>query len=164
MDALLLLGPLYHLVERAARLDALRSPPSPATGWGPVGRGHLPLRVAALEALRRPPGRSGIPGDRPARPGGRQHRNPTSQDYFTTTFFHPPDELRAEVAEAGFTVEAMLGVEGPGWALADLSARWANPARRSEILAAARAVESEPSLLGFHAHILAVGRVPSPAG
>jgi sugar phosphate isomerase/epimerase len=79
-------------------------------------------------------------------------------DYFTTTFFHHPDELRAEVAEAGFTVAALLGVEGPGWALPDLATRWAEPARRAEILAAARAIESEPSLLGFHAHVLAVGR------
>jgi hypothetical protein len=92
-----------------------------------------------------------------------EHRNPTSHDYFTTTFFHHPDELRAEVAEAGFSVEAVLGVEGPGWALPDLAARWADPARRHDILAAARAVESEPSLLGLNAHLLAVGRVP-PAG
>jgi len=28
---------------------------------------------------------------------------------------HHPNELRAEVAEAGFSVEAVLGVEGPGW-------------------------------------------------
>ena len=90
-----------------------------------------------------------------------QHRNPTSHDYFTTTFFHHPDELRAEVAEARFTVEALLGVEGPGWALPDLAARWGDPAWRAEILAAARAVESEPSLLGFHAHVLAVGRAGS---
>jgi hypothetical protein len=40
-----------------------------------------------------------------------EHRNPTSHDYFTTTVFHHPDELRAEVAEAGFSVEAVLGVE-----------------------------------------------------
>jgi hypothetical protein len=88
-----------------------------------------------------------------------QHCNPTSHDYFTTTFFHHPEELRAELVEARFTVEAVLGVEGPGWALPDLAARWVDPARRAEVLAAARAVESEPSLLGFHAHILAVGRV-----
>jgi hypothetical protein len=60
-------------------------------------------------------------------------------------------------------VEAVLGVEGPGWALPDLAPRWADPARRHDILAAARAVESEPSLLGLNAHLLAVGRVP-PAG
>jgi hypothetical protein len=70
------------------------------------------------------------------------------------------------VAEAGFAVEALLGVEGPGWALPDLVARWADAARRAEILAAARAVEAEPSLLGFHAHILAGGRATgtAPAG
>jgi hypothetical protein len=48
-----------------------------------------------------------------------------------------------------------------GWALPDLAARWADPARRRDILVAARAVESEPSLLGVNAHLLAVGRVPA---
>src|ERR1051326_3221267 len=43
-----------------------------------------------------------------------QHRNPTNHPaYFTTAFFHHPDELAAEVAEAGFTLEALLAVEGP---------------------------------------------------
>ncbi len=69
-----------------------------------------------------------------------------------------PDELRAEVILAGFAVQAILGVEGPGWTLPDLALRWADPARRAEILSAARAVESEPSLLGLHPHILALGR------
>lgn len=68
------------------------------------------------------------------------------------------------MTEAGFALEAILGVEGPGWALPDLAVRWADPTQRAEILDVARSVESEPSLLGFHAHILAVGRVaPGPA-
>ena len=165
VDVLLLLGPLYHLVERAARLDALREARRVLRPGGILLAAGISRFASLLSGLF-----EGLLADPAFREIVRQdlvdgqHRNPTSQDYFTTTFFHHPDELRTEVAEAGFTVEAMLGVEGPGWALPDLSARWANPARRSEILAAARAVESEPSLLGFHAHILAVGRVPSPAG
>ena len=54
-----------------------------------------------------------------------------------------------------------MGVEGPGWALSDVAARWADPAAREPLLAAARAVEREPSLLGMSAHIMVVGRRPS---
>jgi hypothetical protein len=87
-----------------------------------------------------------------------QHRNPTDRNYLTTTFFHHPDELRAEVAEACFTVEAVRGVEGSGWALPVLAVRWADPGRRAEILDVARAADTEPSLLGLHTNILAMGR------
>ncbi len=90
-----------------------------------------------------------------------QHRNPTGRlDYFTTAFFHHPRELEAEMREAGLAVEAVFGIEGPGWLLPDVDARWADPARRARLLAAARAVEREPSLLGASAHLLALGRRP----
>ena len=89
-----------------------------------------------------------------------QHRNPTDRDYFTTAFFHLPRELEDEVREAGFIQVEVLGVEGPGWLLGDLDRRWADPAERQQILDAARAIEREPTLMGLHAHILAVGGKP----
>ena len=89
-----------------------------------------------------------------------QHRNPTPRDFFTTAFFHRPDELAAEVREAGFALVALLGVEGPAWPLPDVARRFAQPDERERLLEAARAVEAEPSLLGLSAHLLAVGRAP----
>jgi ubiquinone/menaquinone biosynthesis C-methylase UbiE len=164
-DAVLLLGPLYHLTQRAERLQALREARRvlrPAGLVFAVGVSRFASLLSGLfDGLLADPAFRAIV-ERDLADG--QHRNPTSRDYFTTAFFHHPDELRAEVAEAGFAVEAVLGVEGPGWALPDLAARWADPARRAEILAAARAIEREPSLLGFHAHVLAVGRVGPGAG
>jgi SAM-dependent methyltransferase len=159
-DAVLLLGPLYHLTERSARLQALREARRVLRPSGLVFAAGVSRFASLLSGLfdgflADPAFREIV--ERDLRDG--QHRNPTSQDYFTTAFFHHPDELRAEVTEAGFAVEGILGVEGPGWALPDLAVRWADPARRAEILDVARAVESETSLLGLHAHILAVGRV-----
>ena len=35
--------------------------------------------------------------------------------YFTTAFFHRPDELKVEVEQAGFNHEVTLPIEGPAW-------------------------------------------------
>jgi hypothetical protein len=88
-----------------------------------------------------------------------QHRSPQSPGelpIFTTAYFHRPEELRAEVEEAGFDVEDVFGIEGPGWLLVD---RWEDEEARENILRVARAVEREPTVIGTSSHLLAVGRV-----
>jgi hypothetical protein len=55
-----------------------------------------------------------------------------------------------------------LASRGPA-GLADVAQRWADAAGREQLLAAARAVEGEPSLLGMSAHLMVVGRRPSIA-
>lgn len=54
----------------------------------------------------------------------------------------------------------VAGIEGPGWLVADLDRRWADPVERERLLWAARVVEAEPSLLGLSAHHLVVARRP----
>jgi hypothetical protein len=90
------------------------------------------------------------------------HRNPDGRlEWFTTAYFHRPEELRAEVAGAQFEVLALVGLEGPLWTLADIGEQWADAALRDRYLGFVRTVESEPSLLGLSAHLLAVGRKPA---
>ena len=90
-----------------------------------------------------------------------QHRNPGNHPHwFTTAYFHHPDELRDEIEEAGLEVLDLVGIEGlAGW-LGSLGDRWETVDGREAILYAATAVESEPSLLGLSAHLLAVARSP----
>ncbi|HEX6433246.1 MAG TPA: hypothetical protein VFZ87_03360, partial [Gemmatimonadales bacterium] len=91
-----------------------------------------------------------------------QHRNPTGRlEYFTTAYFHHPDELRAEVSGAGLTLLGLYGLEGPGWFLSDVDARLADPRRRADLLRVARLLEAEPSVLGISAHLLAVAQKPT---
>src|SRR5262249_29343412 len=89
-----------------------------------------------------------------------QHRNPERRpDWFTTAYFHRPDELVAEVEAAGFVLVGIDGVEGPAaWSAAG---RDASDDERERLASAARAVEAEPSLLGASAHLLAVARKPA---
>lgn len=159
-DAVLLLGPLYHLTDRADRLAAL----------GEARRVLRPGGILLAAAISRFASLlSGLSGDMFREPEAvriverdlqdGQHRNPTPiHAYFTTAFFHLPAQLEAEVADAGLSLEALLGLEGPGWLFADFAQRWDDPRQRERMVAAARAVEREPSLLGLSAHIIAVAR------
>ena len=88
-----------------------------------------------------------------------QHRNPTNlSQYFTTAYFHEPDELKGEVREAGFKTEGLWAVESFGWLLPDFNHRWSNKIFQDLILSSIRKVESESALLGVSAHVMCVGR------
>src|SRR4029434_9358436 len=88
-----------------------------------------------------------------------RHRNPTGDPaYFTTGYFHRPEDLAAECAAAALTHEATLAVEGAAWLLPDLDARLTDTRRRAALLAALASLETEPTLLGVSAHLLIVAR------
>lgn len=159
-DAVLLLGPLYHLPERADRLQALAEARRVCRPGGVVIAAAISRFASTLDGLRggylEDPSFAAIAAaDR--RDG--QHRNPTDDPaYFTTAYFHRPEELAYECAAAGLAHEATLAVEGPGWLLADLDARLGDERRLAVLLAALAAIEGEPTLFGVSAHLLAVAR------
>jgi ubiquinone/menaquinone biosynthesis C-methylase UbiE len=162
-DIVLLLGPLYHLTQAADRSHALAEARRVLKPGGRLFAAAISRWASALDGLSRDllqdPRFAGIVGQ-DIRDG--QHRNPTERlDYFTTAYFHRPDELRAEVLAAGLILEGLYGIEGPGWIFPDVIARVADPTRRADLLWVARLLESEPSVLGSSAHLLAVARTPS---
>jgi SAM-dependent methyltransferase len=159
-DAVLLPGPLYHLPERSDRLAAWREACRVLKPGGVVLAAGISRFASALDGLRLglfDDPAFAVLAERDLRDG--QHCNPTGDPrYFTTAYFHRPEELGAEAAEAGLRHEATLGVEGPGWLLQNFEAWWAEPRRRERLLWLARTLESEPSMLGVSAHLLAVAR------
>ncbi|MFL5607823.1 MAG: class I SAM-dependent methyltransferase [Gemmatimonadaceae bacterium] len=161
-EVVLLLGPLYHLVHADDRRTALSEAARVLRADGVLVAAGISRWASALDGLARE-----VLRDREfARIVERDlvdghHENPTDRlDYFTTAYFHRPDELRREVAQAGFAIEGLYGVEGPGWILPDLAERWDDPERREVVLRVARALESEPSVIGCSAHLIVVGRKP----
>ena len=157
-DAVLSFGPLYHLTERSDRIKAL----------GEAFRVLRPNGVALLVGISRFASTvncliEGLITDpifvpiveRDLKDG--QHINSTNDpSYFTTTFWHHPDELRQESESAGFKTQAILAVEGPARLLKDYKVHWQQPAQREWLLKIIRQLESESSLLGFSTHIMLV--------
>ena len=161
-DYVLVLGPLYHLITSHDRDRAL------AEAFRVLRRGGL-LFAACIS--RWASLLDGITRDLVANPEfvsimeadvkTGQHRNPTENpQYFTTAYFHTPEEIAKEVTGSGFLLEGVYGLEGPAAMLVDFEERWSDPRMREDLLRAAELVESEPSLLGISPHLLAVGRKP----
>jgi SAM-dependent methyltransferase len=159
-DAVLLLGPLYHLQERADRVGALREAARVVRAGGVV----LAATISRFAPLF-----DGLFKDRLADPGFEErisldlrdgrHENPErNPHWFTTAYFHRPEELPGEIADAGLQTEAVLAVESPAEFLPDLRERLSDPARRDVLLRTIERIEAEPALLGASPHLLVIAR------
>jgi hypothetical protein len=70
-------------------------------------------------------------------------------EWFTTAFFHGPEDICGEIESAELELDRLIGVEGPGGWLG----RW--PQDAELVLRAARLAEGIPTM---SAHMLAVAR------
>jgi SAM-dependent methyltransferase len=157
-DGVLLLGPLYHLVDADDRARAFREAVRVARPGGVVVAVGISRYASLIDGLRRrvladPAFRSIV--ERDLRDG--QHRNPdvrSRPEYFTTAYFHLPAELELEARACGLGDVQLYAIEGPSWILED-------PDDIENQLFAARAVESEPALMGATSHLLVAGTTPA---
>lgn len=162
-DVVCLLGPLYHLIERGDRLKALCEAYRVLRPGGILFAAVISRFASILDGINRDfinDARFGQIIEDDLRTG--VHCNPTDNlQYFTTAYFHRPDEIAAELTEAGFRHKSNIAIEGPTWMLADLNARLNDRNRRNQLMHALRLIETEPSILGSGAHILGIADKPT---
>jgi ubiquinone/menaquinone biosynthesis C-methylase UbiE len=161
-DVVLLLGPLYHLTDPGDRARALQEAARVLKPGGQLFAAAISRWASSFDGVARDlmqDPRFARIVEQDLRNG--QHRNPTERlDYFTTAYFHHPEELAAEVLATGLALKGVYGLEGPGWILPDVAERMADAERRETLLRVARMLETEPFVLGSSAHFLAVAQRP----
>jgi ubiquinone/menaquinone biosynthesis C-methylase UbiE len=159
-DAVLLLGPLYHLTEQLDRVQALREARRILKPGGILLAAAITRFASLIDGLssgffRDVAFREIVAGDLDS----GQHRNSTNNPfYFTTAYFHRPEELAAELRDGGFREIRILAVEGPVWSASQFREAWVDPVQRKKLMEFLSLIESEPSVQGASAHIIAVGR------
>ncbi|WBB64504.1 class I SAM-dependent methyltransferase [Streptomyces sp. WMMC500] len=162
-DVTLLLGPLYHLLERDERDRALAEArrvtrPGGLVAAAAIGRyasvfEHTATTLLAADRVhdavrdilttgRHEPGRKG----------------------FTAAYFHTAAGLEGELRDAGLADVTVYGVEGPGWSqLKAVEQETGRPLPEGHpafeaALRAARLADGHPELLAAASHLLGVGR------
>jgi len=158
VDAVMLFGPLYHLTTRPDRVAALGEAERVLVPGGLLLSAYISRFASACDGIQEGALRDGAFAaivDRDLTDG--VHRNPTSRaDWFTTAYFHRPEEIRPEIEAVGLCFNHLLAVEGPGWMNQDLDTWLDDDAGRDRLLQVLRRLESEPRLIGASAHLLAI--------
>lgn len=157
-DAVLLLGPVYHLKRRADRLRAMREAGRVVRPGGPVFVAAISRWAPRLDGVLRHRLDQLYPGIMPGLP--ESERTGRGEPIFPgafTAYFHRPGQLRQELRAAGLEVADLVCVEGAPFLLSDLADRMADPAGWQVVLETARATERVPELLGLGPHLMATG-------
>ena len=157
-DAVLLLGPLYHLRRRPGRLAALREALRIVKPGGAVFAAAISRWAPRLDGELRHRLYEPYPQVRELLPVLERTgwMGPLHEGSFTA-YCHRPAQLRRELIAAGLDVADLVCVEGAAYLLADLDERHADRRHWRVVLDGARATERVPELLGLGPHLLATG-------
>lgn len=158
VDAVLLLGPLYHLQVRSDRIKALTEAHRILKPGGLLMVATISKYASLLDGIIR-----GFSADphymdlvESAIEDGRHGNTQLEPRYFTTAFFHHPDEIQAEIEEAHFDFKHTLPIEGPAAFIRDFDAVWDDETQRERLLAITRKIEHDPYILGTSSHSMSI--------
>ena len=159
-DAVLLLGPLYHLVERSDRVLAISEARRVLKPGGVLVAAAISRFSSFIDGMLRgfltyPRFRTMVAG---ALESGVHQNLLEGANYFTTAYFHRPNEVAEEVRDGGFDSAEVLAVEGLAWSGARFEEVWNNPEGRTALMEFLSVMEREPSILGASSHLVAVAR------
>lgn len=158
-DAILLLGPLYHLTDVQDRKACLAECSRLLKPGGLLLTAHIvPWAPMVNNVIH-------------------YDENPMLNDPATFTrlaetvrtgehigkvigemYLQRPEDARREVAEAGFAHVRLHGVIGCCWAIRNLDEVWSDANQRETILRVVRLLDGEESLMGFSTHYVTVSR------
>jgi ubiquinone/menaquinone biosynthesis C-methylase UbiE len=159
-DAVLFLGPLYHLTQVEERLAALREAKRVLKPGGVFVGAFVSQFTSLIDGVR-----GGYFNDPVFRKIVNQdlttshHTNPSSHPaYFTEAFFHHPHVAKEEVKQIGFLDCRLLSIEGPIWMIDGAREQLSDPNIGSELLSILEKIEGDETIVGASGHFMVVAR------
>ncbi len=164
-DIVLLMGPLYHLVEKADRIKSLKEAKRVLKKQGMLIAAAISRYGSALWGLSVFGQKNNYIDDSAflemidrELADGQHIRPPQYPSFIARAFFHLPGELKEEIASVGFRNEKIMSVEGPIWIVPAFEEKWADEDSRKKLLDISKKVESHENIMGMSPHLLAVAQ------
>jgi ubiquinone/menaquinone biosynthesis C-methylase UbiE len=165
-DAILLFGPLYHIVEYSERLLALRESyrllkPGGLLFTAAISRYATTLWAVSVYGVKNnlldePVFRHMI--EREIKDGNHIKNPASNYKGIGRSYFHLPGELESEIDSTGFMNTDVRGILGPCWIIPNLDSLWRDEAKRESIMRIVRMCEKEESIIGFSTHLLGISK------
>lgn len=158
-DAILLFGPLYHIIEREERLLCLQECHRLLKSDGVLFTANITRYSTMIKYV------AGY-DCKPYLDDATFYKmleNTVNTGVHTKkpmglAYFHKPRELQEEIETAGFRDVDLRGVIGPCWLIRNLEEAWQDEAKRENIMKVVRLLEKEESIMGLSTHFLSISR------
>lgn len=158
-DVVLLFGPLYHLVDRADRLKSLKEAYRLLKPNGQLFAVGISRFASFMDSLYKEVLDSKKQIIKQELITGIHHK--MSED-FDFGYLHTPSELKEEIQQSGFQDVSIMAVEGPVWHKGIMANLYEDQNNWQELLTIIEKIETEESIVGASAHIMARGSVGNP--
>ena len=167
-DAVLLMGPVYHITDYGERLRAIRESFRVLKTGGKLYCAALtPFSVLLHNITIYEPfaegGRRRLEEECFLRMVERElkdgcHINPDNKNYagIASAHFHTAAKLREELMEGGFSSTRVHGIMGGAWLVPDLDSVWEDETTREALMNTVRLIDEHEEIIGLSGHLLAV--------
>ena len=158
-DIVLMLGPLYHLINSEERIKCLQEGSRILKQGGVLicsaisryatlmyGYQHGSINDPDFQSIVKQDLETGI------------HIDHSGKDFFTDAYFHTVHDLEEELSMAGFQILKSIGIEGPFWWFNDIESHCNDETKLHQMLQYIKMVESEKEIIGASNHLLVVAR------
>lgn len=170
-DAVLLMGPLYHITEDTERLAALGECKRLLRPGGVLFAAALTPYSVLLHCItvyRTEHSSKRTALDNPAflsmvarELSDGHHENPDRSIYngLGTSHLHTAAALRKELSAGGFPDAEIHGVMGGAWLAHDLDTLWEDPVSRETLMKTVRMLDGHEEIIGLSGHLLGIAKI-----
>lgn len=165
-DAVLLMGPLYHMTDYPERIKALKESFRLLKKGGKLFAAALTPYSVLLDKLA--VYASGDGGsylenpdflamvERELKDGCHINPNKTVYGGLASAHLHTAKALKAELMAGGFPETVVHGVMGGTWLARDIDTLWQNETAREALMNTVRLLDTHEEIMGLSGHLLAV--------